>query len=144
MTYSLSKMTVFATKAASATRVTLRRSHVPSRSPNLSKHQRRQAHTDRGRPDDGQAAANSTPVPVHNVVPAVPLWQRLGPLTRGFQAYGRAQRERPYVTQFCSSLVIYFLGDLSAQRMSGTDYDPKRTLRALLISAGSSIPGYNW
>jgi hypothetical protein len=41
-------------------------------------------------------------------------------------------------------LVIYFLGDLSAQRINGDEYDSKRTLRALVISAGSSIASYKW
>jgi hypothetical protein len=40
--------------------------------------------------------------------------------------------------------VIYFLGDLSAQNINGDEYDPKRTLRALVISMGSSIPSYRW
>ncbi|KAH8804696.1 hypothetical protein F5884DRAFT_422022 [Xylogone sp. PMI_703] len=137
-------MAVFAIKATPVTRAVLRRSHFPSRSPNLVKQQRRPVNTVHGRIEEGGAANTPTPVPVHNVVSAVPLWQRLGPLSRGIQAYGRSQRNRPYVTQFCSSLVIYFLGDLSAQSISGGDYDPMRTLRALVISAGSSIPSYKW
>ncbi|EPE31012.1 hypothetical protein GLAREA_03979 [Glarea lozoyensis ATCC 20868] len=90
------------------------------------------------KPDD------STSIPVPNTVPTIPIWQRLGPLSRGFQAYGRSQRKWPYRTQFISSLVIYFLGDLSAQKMNGDEYDGKRTLRAFVISAGSSIPSYKW
>ncbi|RAL60400.1 hypothetical protein DID88_000175 [Monilinia fructigena] len=85
-------------------------------------------------------SANGTAIPIPATIATLPIWQRLGPLTRSFQAYGRAQRKRPYTTQFCSSLVIYFLGDLSAQSICGDDYDWKRTLRALLISMGSSIP----
>ncbi|RFU30543.1 hypothetical protein B7463_g5775, partial [Scytalidium lignicola] len=137
-------MAVFAIKTAPLTRVVLRRSHFPSRSPNFAKHQHRQVNTTRGRSEEGGNTTTQTSIPVHNVVPAVPLWQRLGPLSRGIQAYGKSQRDRPYLTQFCSSLVIYFLGDLSAQNMSGGDYDPMRTLRALIISAGSSIPSYKW
>ncbi|KAH8597215.1 hypothetical protein B0O99DRAFT_618266 [Bisporella sp. PMI_857] len=83
-------------------------------------------------------------VPVANTVPTLPIWQRLGPLSRAFQAYGRSQRKRPYVTQFVSSLVIYVLGDLSAQNINGDEYDPARTVRALIISAGSSIPSFKW
>lgn len=89
-------------------------------------------------------SANGTAIPIPATIATLPLWQRLGPLTRSFQAYGRAQRKRPYTTQFCSSLVIYFLGDLSAQSICGDDYDWKRTVRALLISMGSSIPSYRW
>lgn len=88
--------------------------------------------------------ANGTSIPVPNTVAHLPIWQRLGPLSNAFQAYSRSQRKRPYTTQFCSSLVIYFLGDLSAQNISGDKYDPKRTARALVISAFSSIPSYKW
>ena len=83
-------------------------------------------------------------VPIANTVPALPLWQRLGPLTRLAEAYARAQRRRPYVTQFCTSLVIYFCADISAQRISGKDYSPERTARSLVIGGISSIPSYKW
>ncbi|KAI9645492.1 hypothetical protein NHQ30_006231 [Ciborinia camelliae] len=91
-----------------------------------------------------ESSSNGTAIPIPATIATLPLWQRLGPLTRSFQAYGRAQRKRPYATQFCSSLVIYFLGDLSAQSICGDDYDWKRTLRALVIGMGSSIPSYKW
>ncbi|TGO13209.1 hypothetical protein BTUL_0074g00150 [Botrytis tulipae] len=91
-----------------------------------------------------ESSPNGTAIPIPATIANVPMWQRLGPLTRSFQAYGRSQRKRPYTTQFCSSLVIYFLGDLSAQSICGDDYDWKRTLRALFISMGSSIPSYKW
>ena len=90
------------------------------------------------------APEKEDPVPVPNTVAALPLWQRLGPLTRLAQAYARAQRRRPYVTQVCTSLVIYFCADLSAQRISGKDYDPVRTARSLVIGGVSSIPSYRW
>jgi protein Mpv17 len=86
----------------------------------------------------------NTSIPVPSTVATLPLWQRLGPLTRAFSAYGRAQRTRPYTTQFLSSLAIYFCGDMSAQSLSGEAYDPFRTLRALVIASGSSIPNYKW
>ncbi|KAF7899285.1 uncharacterized protein EAF01_008498 [Botrytis porri] len=91
-----------------------------------------------------ESSANGIAIPIPATIANVPIWQRLGPLTRSFQAYGRSQRKRPYTTQFCSSLVIYFLGDLSAQSICGDDYDWKRTLRAMFISMGSSIPSYKW
>ncbi|KAM7193939.1 putative mpv17 pmp22 family protein [Naviculisporaceae sp. PSN 640] len=84
------------------------------------------------------------PIPTPNNVPTLPFWQRLGPLTRAAEAYARSQRKRPYVTQFCSSLVIYLFSDLSAQNMGGKDYDPTRTARSLVIGGISSIPSYNW
>ena len=84
------------------------------------------------------------PIPVPNTVAPLPFWQRLGPLTRAGQAYARSQRRRPWVTQFASTLVIYLCADISAQRMSGNDYDPKRTARSLVIGGGASIPSYTW
>ncbi|KAL2165837.1 hypothetical protein VTG60DRAFT_3742 [Thermothelomyces hinnuleus] len=83
-------------------------------------------------------------IPTPNNVPTLNFWQRLGPLTRAAQAYARAQRKRPYVTQVCTSLFIYLCSDISAQSMGGRDYDPTRTLRALLIGSISSIPSYHW
>ncbi|TLD09436.1 hypothetical protein PspLS_11994 [Pyricularia sp. CBS 133598] len=88
-------------------------------------------------------------IPIPNTVPPVPepaprqWWHRLGPITRAAGAYGRAQRRRPYVTQLCTSLAIYFCADLSAQSMDD-EYDPKRTVRSLVIGAVSSIPSYKW
>ncbi|KAE9363609.1 hypothetical protein N431DRAFT_422504 [Stipitochalara longipes BDJ] len=135
-------MAVFTIKAAS--RALLRRTHFPSRhqfNPTKRHHSSGNPAT-RPKPEDDPASGTAIPIPA--TVANVPLWQRLGPLSRGFQAYGRSQRKRPYATQFCSSLVIYFLGDLSAQNINGDEYDPKRMLRALVISAGSSIPSYKW
>jgi hypothetical protein len=126
-----------------ASRAVLRRSHFqPRQQSNIKK--RYSSNVNATRPKAEDNPANGTSIPVPATVANVPLWQRLGPLSRGFQAYGRSQRKRPYATQFCSSLVIYFLGDLSAQNINGDEYDPKRTLRALVISAGSSIPSYKW
>lgn len=87
------------------------------------------------------------PIPVASTVPppaAVPFWMRLGPLTRATQAYGRAQRKRPWVVQLCTSLTIFFLGDISAQRISGSEYDPERTARSIAIGGLASIPNYEW
>jgi protein Mpv17 len=127
-------MAVFAVRMAG--RAVLRRSHPT----NIT--QRYNTNATRLKPADDPA--NGTSIPVPNIVANLPIWQRLGPLSKGFQAYSRSQRKRPYTTQFCSSLVIYFLGDLSAQHISGDEYDPKRTMRALVISAFSSIPTYKW
>lgn len=59
------------------------------------------------------------------------------------------QKRRPLLTQWESTLVIYYLGDLSAQ-VAGTNvfidgpYEPIRGLRALIIGAIISIPSYKW
>ncbi|VUC27061.1 unnamed protein product [Clonostachys rosea] len=84
------------------------------------------------------------PIPVPNTIPPLPIWQRLGPLTSLASAYGRAQRRRPWVTQFFSVLIIYFVSDRCAQTIGGDEYDPKRTIRSLIIGGGSAIPSYLW
>ncbi len=139
-------MAVLPFKAAS--RAVIRRSHLPHNHPHLTKRHNTNTTNPTTRPADVTPTANiattTSTIPIPNTIPTIPIWQRLGPLSRAFQAYGRSQRKRPYATQFASSLVIYFLGDLSAQNINGDEYDPKRTLRALFISAGSSIPSYKW
>ncbi|OAQ66382.1 Mpv17/PMP22 family protein [Pochonia chlamydosporia 170] len=82
------------------------------------------------------AASPSTSLP--------PIWQRLGPLTTAANAYSRSQRKRPYTTQVVGALVIYLFADLSAQRIGGREYDPKRTGRTLLIGLAAAIPYYHW
>jgi hypothetical protein len=89
---------------------------------------------------------------------------RSSPLGRLGRLYEDAQKRRPYVTQAASALVIYLLGDLSAQLFFPTmekgkavnvesvgsgdalvgTYDPLRTMRHLIVGLGMSIPGYKW
>ena len=83
-------------------------------------------------------------IPTANIVSPLPLLQRFGPLSKMFNSYARAQRKRPYITQLCSSLVIYFCGDLAAQQIVGEKHNPWRTLRSLVIGGISSIPSYKW
>ncbi|KAJ5161694.1 hypothetical protein N7492_007086 [Penicillium capsulatum] len=93
---------------------------------------------------------------------------RLGQLGRW---YSDVQARKPYATQLWSSIVIYLCGDLSAQFMFPSEkpaparedekysksavqqnekeatvggYEPWRTVRHLIVGAGSSIPSYNW
>ena len=102
------------------------------------------------------------------------LWTPLQPLSYPFNAYSRATKRRPYLTQFISSLVIYFLGDLSSQYIqqlvpappidasaatqiptftrstqaststTQSTYDVHRSIRALFIGGTISIPSYLW
>ncbi|KAH9880014.1 hypothetical protein J1614_002039 [Plenodomus biglobosus] len=99
-----------------------------------------------------------------------PSWLWLEPIYEPFRAYGRVQQRKPYMTQFISSLVIYFVGDLVAQGIAGDvvavdetsaeeegeaeekgwvqqwsdDRDWSRTGRAIVIGGLSSIPSYKW
>jgi len=68
---------------------------------------------------------------------------------RPFYGYAAMQKRSPLLTQLESSLVIYFLGDLSAQYVSNSgkddsSYEPSRGLKALIIGGLSSIPSYKW
>ena len=87
---------------------------------------------------------SQTSIPTPGTLPPLPIWQRLGPLSTAFNAYGRAQRKRPYTTQIVSSLVIYFCGDLAAQLVGGDEYEVKRTGRNLVIGGLASLPSYLW
>ncbi|KAK3989372.1 hypothetical protein QBC44DRAFT_241690 [Cladorrhinum sp. PSN332] len=95
-------------------------------------------------PETARHNVTQIPVPAPNVVPKVSIFLRLGPLTRAFQAYGRAQSKRPYITQVLTSLFIFTCGDLAAQSIGGKEYDPTRTARALVIGGTSSIPSFLW
>ncbi|KAL6897205.1 hypothetical protein GGI43DRAFT_111296 [Trichoderma evansii] len=86
------------------------------------------------------AAATTTP----NAVISRPLWQRLGPVTRMAQAYGRSQHKRPWVTQTITTTFIFFLADLGAQSTNDDDYDPLRSVRTMIVGAGMAIPAYSW
>jgi protein Mpv17 len=132
-------MLLFKTKAAS--RAVLRK--PPSKNTQTNLARRHNSTNTTPKTKTGEETAN-TSVPVANVVAPLPLWQRFGLLSRGIEAYGRNQQKRPLRTQFITSLVIYTLGDLSAQNINGDEYNPTRTLRALVISAFSSIPSYKW
>ncbi|KND86788.1 Protein SYM1 [Tolypocladium ophioglossoides CBS 100239] len=74
----------------------------------------------------------------------VPFWQRLGPVTRAVEAYGRSQRARPYATQVVGAFFIYLCADLGAQRIGGREYDAARTGRTLFIGLAAAIPYYRW
>ena len=68
---------------------------------------------------------------------------------RPFRGYARMQKRSPLTTQLESTLVIYYLGDLSSQTISSNaflddQYEPIRGLRAMLIGSIASIPGYKW
>ncbi|KAK8079400.1 hypothetical protein PG997_007218 [Apiospora hydei] len=67
------------------------------------------------------------------------------PHARGAEAYARAQRRRPWVTQVATMLVIYLCADISAQQISGKDeHEYARTARSLAIGGVAAIPGHMW
>ncbi|KAG9251054.1 uncharacterized protein F5Z01DRAFT_330216 [Emericellopsis atlantica] len=104
-------------------------------------HPRRHQSSNHGKPPP----ETEQPIPVPNTVGQLPLWQRLGPLTTLATAYARAQRRRPWTTQFFSALVIYCISDISAQSIGSDDpLDPKRTARSLVIGGVAAIPSYLW
>lgn len=113
-------------------------------------------------------AANAVVRPrgIREIIKASPVGQ-LG------RWYTRVQERKPYATQLYSSIIIYLCGDLSAQLLFPSEapppskteqdtkatsqpktedekekrrggYDPWRTVRHLIVGAGSSIPSYNW
>lgn len=76
--------------------------------------------------------------------PSLSIWQRLGPFTKAINGYAYAQKTRPYLTQIASSIVVYALGDLGAQRLGEEKYDPLRTARNMAIGAVIAVPAYRW
>lgn len=115
----------------------------------------RRAQSQKNTPSESPSPADTQPSATTKATSylAAPKWFApfVQPLTAPFRAYGRVQSRRPYITQFTSSLIIYFLGDLSSQivqRDSSPDasftYDPSRGLRAITIGGISSIPSYRY
>ena len=71
------------------------------------------------------------------------------PFMKPFHGYAAMQKRSPLLAQLESSLIIYFLVDLSAQYVSNSgkddaSYEPSRGLKALIIGGLSSIPSYKW
>ncbi|KAF2835031.1 hypothetical protein M501DRAFT_999576 [Patellaria atrata CBS 101060] len=121
------------------------RSFRPSTAFRTRRYQSTRPHQPSGESNASRPSQDATP----KTIPG-PAWVWLEPLSTPFRYYSRAQSRRPYVTQLLSTLVIYFLGDLSAQYITRKDengkmvYSPAQTARALLIGGLASIPGYRW
>jgi protein Mpv17 len=92
------------------------------------------------------------PDPAYKSIPG-PIWIWTQPLN----SYTRMHSRRPYTVQLISTLIIYLIGDLTAQSIAPSSpiasfdsepqppsYDPLRTLRALTIGGLAAIPGYHW
>ncbi|KAI9809465.1 MAG: Dihydroorotate dehydrogenase (quinone), mitochondrial [Pycnora praestabilis] len=86
-----------------AGRLSLRRSVQRRQNPHF-KVTKNQKSTTPDRPSEPVNATVEDPaagktIPAQNNVSPLPLWQRLGPLSTAFHAYGRSQKKRPYITQ---------------------------------------------
>lgn len=129
----------------------------------------RRAHTDTAKQHQQQPPKPDQPAPgapkqessdsnAYFGIPG-PAWlQTTGHHLAGpFRAYGRVSERRPFLTQWVSSLIVYFTGDLSSQYIIQStqhpdnagqalveNYDASSSGRALCISALSSIPSYVW
>ena len=100
-----------------------------------------------------QSPSATTPATEQKTIPG-PIWLWTEPLN----SYTRMHSRRPHTVQLVSTLIIYLIGDLTAQSIAPTPqeddgkeeakkqstYDPHRTLRALFIGGVAAIPGYHW
>jgi protein Mpv17 len=129
------------------------------RRPHLSSPFKRPQSTNNQTPKDTAANANDTSstssTNTGRTIPG-PIWIWTEPLN----SYSRLHSRRPYTIQVISATIIYFIGDLFAQKVAPTPplevsttsgdavkqstYDPARTARALVIGSSAAIPGYHW
>lgn len=91
--------------------------------------------------------ARQAKAPSPKTIPG-PSWLYLEQLQTPFRHYTRFHQRRPNLTQLLSGIIIYFLGDASAQRIQSSSpddgYDPVRAARTTLIGALASVPAYKW
>lgn len=164
-------MSVIAFAGRSSSQVsTSIRSTVQRHTRNFQRHSKRYESTNTTYTKSTRPQASSD-ASTTNTIPGAG-WAWIEPLKTPFYAYGKMQSRSPLLTQLSSTLIIYFLGDLSAQLVAGsgatktekqedgndgngntnksppTDgqipYEPARGLRALVIGGIISIPNYKW
>ncbi|EMF12935.1 uncharacterized protein SEPMUDRAFT_66465 [Sphaerulina musiva SO2202] len=133
-----------------AGRSTLRRLHQTVQRNLHKQHQRNEStkskHSSKTNPGGGGGGGD---VP-HTTPPSSGSYYAwLEPIKFPFRAYSSMQARSPLTVQLESSLIIYFLGDLSAQFVQTSSftegrYEPIRGLRAMVIGGISSIPSYKW
>lgn len=114
---------------------------VPRRQYSSHSHPPRPSITRPNRPPNVQRP--SSPTSSENPAAAFPS-RYFRPLARFFAWYARQQSLRPYITQLCSTPIIFGVGDLSAQTIGDDEYDLARSLRTIIIGAVISIPSYKW
>ncbi|KAK5689517.1 hypothetical protein LTR97_012857 [Elasticomyces elasticus] len=125
-----------------ATRATLRQLHQNAQRNIFRRHQQTRAESTKQQ-GPSKGSTNNTPPPG---------WAYyMTPLASPFRAYSAMQSRRPILVQLESTLIIYWIGDLSAQAMGsggfseeGSRYEPIRGLRALVIAGICSVPVYKW
>jgi protein Mpv17 len=132
-----------------ATRLTTRRLHQTVQRNILRQHQARYesngSQTSNTSSTSSQTTTSTPPPPRGPTIPG-PTWAWITPPIRGYNAM---QKRSPLLTQLEASLIIYYLGDLSAQTLQTSNfsegtYEPIRGLRALIIAGIVSIPSYKW
>ncbi|KAK5137961.1 hypothetical protein LTR08_005758 [Meristemomyces frigidus] len=131
-----------------AGRFTLRRLHQTVHR-NISRQHQARYESSKQSPNparNGKTSANEAPK--QRTIPG-PAWAWIEPLAIPLKAYGNMQKRSPILTQLESTLVVYWLGDLSAQLVQSgafkdAPYEPARGLRALFIGLTISIPSYKW
>ncbi|KAK5743462.1 hypothetical protein LTR17_002637 [Elasticomyces elasticus] len=125
-----------------AARATLRRLHQTAQRNIFRRHEQTRAESTKQQ-GPSKGSTNNTPSPG---------WAYyMTPLASPFRAYSAMQSRRPILVQLESTLIIYWIGDLSAQAMGsggfseeGSRYEPIRGLRALVIAGICSVPIYKW
>lgn len=65
-------------------------------------------------------------------------------LRKCFGWYARQQHHRPYMTEICSMVLVYCVGDFCAQLLGPDGFDAHRTLRSITIGALVAIPSRKW
>jgi protein Mpv17 len=131
-----------------AGRSTLRQLHQSVQRNILRRHQARYESSNSNLKKGSQHASSTANSASRWLLPAqAQAW--VEPFMRPFYGYAAMQKRSPLLTQLESSLVIYFLGDLSAQYVSNrgnpdASYEADRGLKALVIGGLSSIPSYKW
>lgn len=89
----------------------------------------------------GSIKSGNTPI---NKSPIAGLPKEAGFRKQVVELYRCAQKRRPYLVQFCTSLWIWFSADVMAQQIGDIEYDVAQTGRMLIIGGSASIPMYKW
>ena len=95
-------------------------------------------------PQSPKTSEATQPAAKEGEVPTSIFWRSLEPVMHHFRSFDRLQARRPLAVQFGASIIVYAFGDVVAQSIEDTAYDPKRTIRNMVIGGIISVPGYKW